>query len=355
MQLHIAQQLNYNNRVTGPGGMERGDITDTLVTGTEPQYEWTEPHRDFLTPYADIDVTCDTEAEYEARLKTVLPDAIATLVKHVPDISKGELRISSYNGVERSKAMKKGEVVPVAKYGKWLISYHIVLYTYHATRAECKEWAKALKADNPVFDTAVYNKNQLFRIGGHHKYPKKHRDEGCRTPLLLYRRWMPVTPFNKVGRCEWVPVEKAAKVVQDEEVMDFRYQHLVTYIPDRDYTRQLPLPKPGPMPALVVPPTPTPSSPGTAVATTPSPPPSPPPSPDATTTATTTATIDDGLMALLEKLPDECLHERGKWWYITKLVKCIATTTGDAVNTKHTWDVWSKRSGHYDGGGNEQQ
>ena len=60
-------------------------------------------------------------------------------------------------------------------------------------------------------------------------------------------------------------------------------------------------------------------------------------------------------MALLEKLPDECLHERGKWWYITKLVKCIATTTGDAVSTKHTWDVWSKRSGHYDVAGNEQQ
>ena len=97
MQLHIAQQLNYNNRRTGPDGIERGVLTDTLVTGTEPQYEWTEPHRDFLTLYADIDVTCDTEAEYEASLKTVLPDAIATLVKHVPDIHEDELRISSYN------------------------------------------------------------------------------------------------------------------------------------------------------------------------------------------------------------------------------------------------------------------
>ena len=65
MQLHIDQQLNYNSRVTGPDGQERGPLTDSLVAGTEPQYEWTEPHHGFLTPYTDIDVICDDAAEYE--------------------------------------------------------------------------------------------------------------------------------------------------------------------------------------------------------------------------------------------------------------------------------------------------
>ena len=62
--------------------------------------------------------------------------------------------------------------------------------------------------------------------------------------------------------------------------------------------------------------------------------------------------VDPELMEVLGGVPAPYLHERGKWWYVTKVVKSLVPSNDRA---KRTWDVWSKQSDHYDAAGNEDE
>ena len=204
------------------------------------------------------------------------------------------------------------------KYGKYLVSYHIVIKDYRTTIAQNKTMAKVLNGKYEHYDVKPYSANQLFRVAGHHKYST--RDAGCRDPRHLY--------FND-GK--WHTIQPAQKTVNGQDILDFKYDHLINLTKPDD-------------PPLVC-------------------------EDDDEDLVYDTADTDDGedvvspvatdkapvatdseLAHLLSFLPFTECNDRNKWWYITKCIKSYSASP----ESKATWDEWSQKSKNYDKAGNEK-
>jgi len=146
MSIYLTKSLNgLSNSDTDPtgkdtsrllvNGMPRGAAVDDYITGTAPLFEWLhEKANAYTKPYFDVDYTCQDADEYEVKQTEVLSNALDALFATFPDITHDNLRISSYNGVEKSPKATK-------KYGKYLVSYHIVIKDYRTTIAQNKTMA----------------------------------------------------------------------------------------------------------------------------------------------------------------------------------------------------------------------
>jgi len=323
MSIYLTKSLNgLSNSDTDPtgkdtsrllvNGMPRGAAVDDYITGTAPLFEWLhEKANAYTKPYFDVDYTCQDADEYEVKQTEVLSNALDALFATFPDITHDNLRISSYNGVEKSPKATK-------KYGKYLVSYHIVIKDYRTTIAQNKTMAKVLNGKYEHYDVKPYSANQLFRVAGHHKYST--RDAGCRDPRHLY--------FND-GK--WHTIQPAQKTVNGQDILDFKYDHLINLTKPDD-------------PPLVC-------------------------EDDDEDLVYDTADTDDGedvvspvatdkapvatdseLAHLLSFLPFTECNDRNKWWYITKCIKSYSASP----ESKATWDEWSQKSKNYDKAGNEK-
>jgi putative DNA primase/helicase len=269
-------------------------------------------------PYFDIDLLySDSEGEEDFRSteRAVLEDAVGALLQVFPTIDRKDLYVSSYSGKEKSRFPAFNAV---KKYNQNIISFHIVVGGYQCNNTENKRIAAHLKTICDMYDTHPYSDNQLFRVAGHHKY--QTRDAGCRSPKLLF--------YNGSKWCEVTP---AMKTINEVPKLDVQYHHLVTHLPDEM--------KPMVLPSCLV------AEPSTANAQeAPTVDPPPPPAP--------TGEMNEELFAQLNLLPTEDRDERGKWWYVTSLVKSI--TEGDPTYNKRSWDAWSRPSPNYDAAENEK-
>ena len=304
--------IEKQSKLVSGGPLSKGSVVDKLLSGTAPLYEWIQMN-EYIKPYFDIDYLCADDDSFEELCKSTLNESIDALKYVFPQLTDDDLRISSYNGVEKSMHYGK----PVKKYGKNLISYHIVIKNYRTTKTQNKKMAEVLKQVYEHFDTSVYKGNQLFRVGGHHKHIK--RDTGCRKPEVLYYQ-----------NDAFHPVKQATKNVGDQTKLENHYDHLINLI-DEDaplLTSEMVTDVPS-----------VPSVPDTTSTTV------------SDTTSTTTGEIDSELYDLLKQLPLADVNEVGRWWYITKCIKSI----GDTTVNRNTWNEWSKQSTHYDCSDNVRQ
>ena len=184
-------------------------LVDELISNTQPLFEWIEPHSQ-IKPYYDIDFSTESEEEYKTKSQSVLKTAISVLMRNIKGLKEEEIYVDSYNGRELSPQSKK--------YGKYMVSYHIVLDGYHSTKADLLHMATFFKNHQfPCFDDSVYKTNQLFRMAGHHKYAK--REKGSRKPKLM---------ANKQG--EYSPLGSATKVVNGLPISEYRKKYLINNV-----------------------------------------------------------------------------------------------------------------------------
>ena len=269
----------------------RGAVMDTYLANTKPLFEWTKLS-DIVQPYFDVDYYAEGEDDYKHSVELVLNESVDAICNEFPDVRNQDLRISSYNGLTNE--------------GKWKVSYHIIIHGYRVRIACLKEVAKRLHDANDNIDTSVYRKAGLMRVGGHHKAPPK---PNTRTPKLLY--WC-------ADSQQYEEVHNANKSPQGIALVDFRYQHMIQYA---DHDAPLLIEEQNPQVCTAEVPSPQPQS-------------QPQPEPDAN------YSVNDALLASLSSLPDVYVNDRGKWWYISSLLK--------AIGEKATWDTWSKQSSKYD-------
>ena len=287
-------------------GLPRGPITDTAINGTEPLYEWLMPNK-HTRPYFDVDYQCTDEAEYtQLTTDNALLNQAVKLIGDTFDVAQDDMRISSYNGVEKSHDRGKH----VKKYGQHLVSYHIVIKNRRTTITANKEMAKVLHAKDSHFDIAPYGCNQLFRVAGHHKHKK--RDAHCRVPKLMY--------YDHNG--VWCNVKPAQKTVNGTPTLDFKYEHVINIThPDDAFMEDDPeviysddedteIVAHADLPAIELP----------------------------------IVAHDDALTELLSYVPDTDRDDRNKWWYIAKCIKSF----NDTPEAYATFDDWSKGSPKYD-------
>ncbi len=294
-------------------GLDRGTATDVLMQGTKPLFEWFHQN-EHTKPYFDIDCKCADEETYNACKEKVLMDAIECLTDTY-SIKREDLRISAYNGVEKSWL----KMDKVKKYGAYIVSYHIVVVNWRTTLPDNKLMAAILKSKNDTFDTGVYGKHQLFRVAGHHKHTK--RDTGCREPQLLYRDGQ-----------SYKPVQSAQKTVNGQPLLDFKYDHLINLA---DANHQLLEPHDQLSDDEVY----DSEADDTEVIDTADLPPIHPIEP-----------TDNVIDELLAYVPYTDCNDRGKWWYITKCIKSHSTS----AEAKASWDAWSKQSKKYNKEENEK-
>ncbi len=291
-------------------GLPRGPITDSAIDGTAPLYEWLMPNK-HTRPYFDVDYQCAEEAEF-IQLTTdnvLLNQAVKLICDTFDDVAQDDMRISSYNGVEKSHDRGK----QVKKYGQHLVSYHIVIKNRRTTITANKEMAKVLHAKDPHFDIAPYGCNQLFRVAGHHKHKK--RDAHCRVPKLMF--------YDHDG--VWCNVKSAQKTVNGTPTMDFKYDHLInithpddafmehdpdTVIYSDDEDDDTEVVDHADLPAIELP----------------------------------IVAHDDALKEMLSYVPDTDRDDRNKWWYIAKCIKSF----NDTPEAYATFDDWSRGSPNYD-------
>ena len=321
MSLYLTKSLNgLSNSDTDPtgkdtsrllvNGMPRGILVDNIIKGTDPLYEWLCEKANACTkPYFDVDYTCQDADEYEVKQTEVLNNALDVLYATFPDITPEHLRISSYNGVEKSPKATK-------KYGKYLVSYHIVVKDYRTTIAQNKTMAQVLNGKYEHYDVKPYSANQLFRVAGHHKHST--RDAGCRDPRHLY--------FHD-GK--WQTIQSAQKTVNGQDILDFKYDHLINLTQPDDPPLVL---KDDDESATLY---------DTADTND---------DDDDEVLPVATVALDEVLALLLSFLSMTECNDRNKWWYITKCIKSYSAS----AEAKATWDEWSQKSKNYDKAGNDK-
>ena len=272
---------------------DHGLELDNLLSTNKSLYEWIRID-DTVVPYFDIDyhVPDGTNDEmFRELVHSTLDEAVCVLCERFPDLSNGDLRVSSYNGKCDDGSLK--------------VSYHVLIHGHKITVKQNHAIAKELHASCPTFDKAVYRKAGLFRVGGHHKAtcPKA----GTRTPKLMY--W---------HDDEWKNVENAMRDVNGIDIATFRTQHLIQNVQSGAQ--------------MIV------DAEDACVATE-----APAPihtAKEAVQEAEPSFSVNDTILNRLNKLPSTYLDEHNKWWYITTLLK--------ALGEKATWDTWSKASEKYD-------
>lgn len=299
---------------------DRGASIDSFLTNADPLFEHIKDN-ELHQPYFDIDHLYDYEGEddFKHGAVLVLEEAVDALLQVYPDIDRKDLYASSYSGEEKSR--ERGNK-PTKKYGKHIVSFHIVVGGYQCTNEVNKAIATHLKTVCGTYDTQVYSNNQLFRVAGHHKHT--NRDAGCRSPKLL---------FHDGGK--WCEATSAMQTIHGLPKLEVKYRHLVKYLPEEAKPMVLPS-------GLVVV---APAEPSKANAQ--EPPTADPPAP----TTTDTTEMNEELFGLLCLLPQEDRDDCKKWWYVTTLVKSIAE--GDPACNKRSWDAWSRPSPSYDASKNE--
>ena len=308
---HIENSLFFTKKMRAPTRVEEGvfanvckyssinnrPLLDNLLSGTNPLFEWIEPHKQ-SRPYFDIDFKADSKEDYEKHnSEEFLQTAIDVLIMNIKDLNESHIYVDSYNGHKLCPDDKN-------KYGKYAVSYHITLDGFHTSKAELRKTAKLLKTQFPYYDTAVYDPNQLFRVGGHHKY--QNRENGSRSPKLLVKKDGTYTQLTN-----------ATKKVNGHSLTEYRKKYLINYLEPDSMEMCL----------TTTPPTTTLSF---------HPPPPPPTTP--------IVTVNENLWDILMNIPQEHCDEREKWWYITKLMKsCVKEP-----HAKETWEKWSQLSAKYD-------
>ena len=279
---------------------DRGDTIDKVLNDTRTTvFEFLHPDHP-TKMYFDVDYTAEGEEDCQHEKANILNDAVQLILDAFPQLSTNDLCVCSYTGQDRSKNKRN------TKFGKYIVSYHIVVDGCTIDRKDNKAVAEYLHEQCDYFDTTVYSGNQMFRFGGSHKYPK--RETGCRSPkFVLYdaeKGWYELEPAHKMSK---------------EERTELKYKNLITYTsPDAsiiDIPECVSVAKPATPPEVK---------------------PTPPP-PPATNNQTE---VDEEILDILNRLPDTDLNEFKNWLFMTTLCK--------ALDVQSTWDAWSKKSGKYD-------
>ena len=255
--------------------------------------------------YFDIDFQCEGQEEYEADGMAIITEAVDLLLDTLPTIKRDQLYITSYSGQDKSVHKQNNK-----KYGKWLLSYHIVVDGYTITNTDNKAIATHLHSINDFFDTSVYSNNQLFRVGFAHKFAK--REAGCRSPQFVV--W-------DIAQQAWKLLTNASKDVDRTEL---RYKNLINHTTPDMAVFELPE---GISIASV------PTAPKPTDTPTPTPPPTTAPAPNQ-------QEVDSTLFDILQRLPNTDNDEYKSWLFITTLCK--------ALDAKATWEAWCKNSSKYD-------
>ncbi len=282
------------------------DITDhglelnNLLSTNKSLYEWVKC-TDTVQPYFDIDyhVPDGTNDEmFKELVDSTLDEAVCVLCERFPDLSNDDLRVSHYNGKCDDGTIK--------------VSYHVLIHGHKITVKQNHAIAKELHEICPTFDTAVYRKAGLFRVGGHHK--ATHPKVGTRTPKLMYYH-----------DDEWKDVQNAMQEVNGTPIADFRCQHLIKNVDSNAQmivdTEDVALTTDAPAPTHIV--------------------------KEAVQEAEPSFSVNDSILTHLKQLPSTYTDNRNKWWYVTTLLK--------ALGEKATWDAWSKTSDKYDKTGNNKE
>ena len=264
---------------------ERGEATDTMLNDARATvFEFLHPdHRTKM--YFDVDCEAEGKKDCEANKTTILHEAVDLILATFPKLSATDLRVCSYTGQDLSKNNKN------SKYGKYLVSYHIVVHGYTIDRTANKAIAKHLKETCTYFDTTVYSGNQMFRCGWSHKFAV--REAGCRSPKhVLY----------DAQTSGWYELE-AAHNMSKEQRLQLKYENLITYVtPDT--------------PIMPVPP----------CVDAPEPVPAPAPAPEPKVQEEPTGKLNEKLLSILKRLPDADLNEYHNWLFTTTLCEALGET-----------------------------
>lgn len=292
---------NFNKLVVA----NRGDEIDAVLNDAHATvFEFLHPEAT-TKMYFDIDMKCEGEQDCLSSKVAVLEDAVENIMEMFPKLKRDQLAVSSYSGQDLSVNKNNN------KYGKWVISYHIVVDGCTLPRKQNHAVAKLLHERNETFDTSVYSGNQMFRFAGSHKFAT--REKGCRSPkFVLY--------CQEKG---WYELEAGHHMTKDER-MNLKYKNLITYTSSEMMCLDGQIPK-SCIPISCIPLKPPPSA-------------SPPP-------AKKQKNINNALLELLKKLPDTDRDEFKDWFWISTLCK--------ALDEQGTWDAWSRESDRFDAHQNE--